>query len=136
METNTDSKYLTVPFIHVIPNNEHISQECYYRIIECGLTDIYTFGSYQPTILAKVVENVMDEMQGLHTNLAFSGAFDEVYGDLYSFLEDFLMDPINHDSLSALTTLSGAGSIWGVQNSPTLSNIILLVKFPATLVNP
>ncbi|QCW23228.1 hypothetical protein HWC35_gp106 [Vibrio phage USC-1] len=133
METN-NPKILSVVFTHVFPNNEYISHETYQRVIECAVREIFQHGSYQPTILASVVESVMDELDGMHGMMSYSFAFDQVYADLYEFLEDVILGPANIDSLNTLTTLYGTGEIHSILCSPVMTNILLLVSLPHSLI--
>lgn len=135
MESTDNPRYLTVPFFYLLPNNEHISHECYLRTIEIALHDIFVYGSYQPTILSGVVSTVMDEYEGMNGPESYSNAFDETYGGLNAFLEDLITSPQNYDSVNTLTTLHGMGEIHSIQTSQNYANIILLVNSPLSLIN-
>ncbi|UVD32277.1 hypothetical protein [Vibrio phage phiKT1028] len=119
--------FVTVIFSHLLPENEYVSHEMYERALAILLTDIFMFGSYQPTIIAKSVETVMNEIEGQDDFVTYTYAYDQVYGDLGSFLEDVLYSPINAEPLSSLMSLHGTGDVYAIQHCSFNTSIILLV---------
>ncbi|AGB07212.1 hypothetical protein [Vibrio phage VP4B] len=91
------------------------------------LCDIFLTGSYQPGIIARAVETTMGEMEAADAGLTYSYAYDQVYGDLHTYLEDTIHNPINLEPLSSLVSLYGTGEIYTVQHSLCNASIILLV---------
>lgn len=121
---------VNVVFTHLTPNNEFISHEMYEMAITTLLTDIFMFGSYQPTIIAKAVETTIMEMEAVNPSLTFSFAYDQIYGDLCSFLEDTIYSPINAEPLASLVNLYGTGDVYSIQHWLCNTSIILLVTPP------
>lgn len=125
--TNSNAMYVNVVFTHLTPNNEYISHEMYQMALGILMCDIFLFGSYQPTIIAKAVETTMSEMEANTASLTYSFAYDQVYGDLCSYLEDTIYNPLNAEALASLVNLYGTGEIYTVQHSLCYASIILLV---------
>lgn len=121
-------QFISVCFNHKLPDNEHIGHELYLNVLEQAIRNIYEVASYQPAILTGSVETIMNEIETSYTSLGYTFAFDEIYGDLYSFLEEILFATSNINSLQTLLTYSGCGTIFNVQKSTYSTNIILVVQ--------
>lgn len=133
MLTPHSTMTVNVLFQHVIPDNEHISQQVYLQCVQHVLSNIFQIGSFQPSVLANAIHATVDDFDDPNY-LGFTQDFDELYGCLSRFLEDFLFCATNKEALYSLTTFSGQGDAYEIQQCGQFTSIILLVNTPINLI--
>lgn len=122
--------YYTIIFHYVVPSNEFIGESPYLEALENTLQAVLQFGSVQPAILGMALEQTIDGFNfdiGENVNVLHS-KYDEVYSELYSFVEETLFSEINKPGLSSLMLCYGVAETISVTSGFGLTTALILLN--------